>query len=34
MMMMPRHAAALALVGWYVMVPPLGKPHDPSARGR
>jgi hypothetical protein len=24
-----RHAAALALVGWYVMVPPLGKLHDP-----
>jgi hypothetical protein len=27
--MKSRHAAALALVGWYVMVPPLGKLHDP-----
>jgi hypothetical protein len=29
--MKPRHAAALALVGWYLMVPPLtsgGGPHD------
>ena len=25
--MKPRHAAALALVGWYLMIPPL--PHDP-----
>ena len=23
--MKPRHAAALALVGWYLMVPPLGE---------
>ena len=29
--MKPRHAAALALVGWYLMVPPLtpgGGPHE------
>jgi hypothetical protein len=25
--MKPRHAAALALVGWYLMVPPLGPDH-------
>jgi len=23
-MMKPRHAAALALVGWYLMIPPIG----------
>ncbi len=28
--MKPRHAAALALVGWYLMVPPIqnGRPND------
>jgi hypothetical protein len=26
--MKPRHAAALALVGWYLMIPPRG--HDPQ----
>jgi hypothetical protein len=26
-----RHAAALALVGWYLMVPPLNSPSDPIA---
>lgn len=28
--MTPRHAAALALVGWYLMVPPLGSGHKPD----
>jgi hypothetical protein len=33
--MKPRHAAALALVGWYLMVPPLrhGKPTGADAVG-
>jgi hypothetical protein len=29
MSMSPRHAAALALVGWYLMVPPIAPP-DPG----
>jgi hypothetical protein len=28
-MMKPRHAAALALVGWYLMSPPIGR-YDPN----
>ena len=29
--MKPRHAAALALVGWYLMVPPPGPPRSTGA---
>jgi hypothetical protein len=28
--MNPRHAASLALVGWYLMVPPMGSEIDPT----
>jgi hypothetical protein len=31
--MNPRHAAALALVGWYLMVPPTGEHFDPVCSG-
>ncbi len=30
--MKPRHAAALALVGWYLMIPPVGDTSTPLAR--
>ncbi len=30
--MKPRHAAALALVGWYLMVPPIGLDGMPDAK--
>jgi hypothetical protein len=29
--MKPRHAAALALVVWYVLVPPFEEPQDPRS---
>jgi hypothetical protein len=31
--MRPRHAAALALVGWYLMVPPTQEQLDSTCRG-
>jgi hypothetical protein len=30
--MSPRHAAALALVGWYLMAPPYGAVHAPLGK--
>ena len=29
----PRHAAALALVGWYLMIPPVREARSPTLKG-